>query len=230
MRSSESANNASQATSVRIRWRPGSRNRLASAASQKTYSNGRQRARVARWRATWSRSGDGIGEPSPLLAGGAGEQALRPQDQDDDHDGVDDEGSEFRDVVFARHVGDADQERGAERAGDARGAADRHHDQEIDHVFEREGRIEAENLGAERAAEPSEPRSEGEGQREHGVDVDAEPTGDPRIVDGGAQPAAEAGAGENELQGDREQPADHDDQQAVAPDADAEDLETPLQH
>src|SRR5262249_3640323 len=42
--------------------------------------------------------------------------------------------------------------------------------------------------------------------------------------------AADAGAGQNELQGNREQPADHDDEQPVASDADAEDLEAALQH
>src|SRR4029453_6100531 len=172
MRSSESANKASQAISVRIRWRPGRRNTLASAASQKTYSSAPQRARTARWRATCSASGVGMSAGPALLAGGAGEQALRPQDEHDDHDGVDDEGPEFGDVVLAGDVGDADQQRGYERPGDARGAADRHHDQKIDHVFEREGRIEAENLGAERPAQPGEPGPDGEGEREHRVDVD----------------------------------------------------------
>src|SRR5437660_9196353 len=113
MRSSESANRASHAISVRIRCRPGSRNTLASAASQKAYSNGRQRARRARRRATSATSADAIGGPR-LLAGRAGEQALRTQDQNDDHDGVDDEGPEFGDVILARDVGDADQQRGGE--------------------------------------------------------------------------------------------------------------------
>ena len=122
------------------------------------------------------------------------------------------------------------QQRGDERTGDAGGAADRHHDQEIDHVFERKGRIEAENLGPERPAKAGKARPEREGQGEHRVDVDAEAARDPRVVDRRAQPAAEAGAREDELQADREQPADHDDQQPIASDADAEDLEAPLQH
>src|SRR5246127_5748469 len=167
---------------------------------------------------------------STLLAGRAGEQALRTQDQNDDHDGVDDEGPEFGDVILARDVGDADQQRGGEGTGDARRAADRHHDQEVDHVFEREGRIEAENFGAERAAESREARSDGKRQAEDRVDVDAEPAGNARVVDRGAQPAAETGAGQNELQADREHPADHDDEQPVASDADAEDLEAALQY
>src|SRR5262245_1611037 len=118
MRSSESANKASQAISVRIRCRLGSRNRLASAASQKAYSRGRQRARVARRWATSPTSADGIAT-STLPARGAGKQPLRPQDQNDDHDGVDHEGSEFGHVILARDVGDADQKRSGEGTGDA---------------------------------------------------------------------------------------------------------------
>src|SRR5207247_114357 len=83
---------------------------------------------------TCSMRAGGIGA---LFAGGAGEQALRAHDQHHDHDRVDDEGAESRKVVFAGDVADADEERRQERAGDAGGAADRHHDQEIDHVFER---------------------------------------------------------------------------------------------
>src|SRR4030095_13688840 len=101
MRSSESANRPSHAISVRIRCRPGSRNTLASAASQKTYSKGCQRARVARRWATSATSGDGAATIG-LPAGGAGEQALRTQDQNDDHDGVDHEGPEFGNVILAR--------------------------------------------------------------------------------------------------------------------------------
>src|SRR3989442_1790129 len=72
-------------------------------------------------------------------------------------------------------------------------------------------------------------RAEGEGQREHAVDVDAEPARHPRIVDRGAQPAAETGAGENELQGDGQKPAGDDDQEPIAPDADPEQFEAALQ-
>src|SRR6476469_7879336 len=95
--------------------------------------------------------------PSALLAARAGEQALRTQQQDDDHDGVDHEGPELGDVVFAGHVGDTDQQRGDERSGDARGAADCHHDQKIDHVFERKGGVEAENLAPSAPPRPARP-------------------------------------------------------------------------
>src|SRR5215831_12438409 len=106
MRSSESANKASHAISVRIRCRPGSKNTDASAPAAR---GGRQPLRRAR----------SASAASTLLAGGAGEQALRTQDQNDDHDGVDDERPEFGDVILARDVGDADQQRGGERTGDA---------------------------------------------------------------------------------------------------------------
>src|SRR5262249_18402282 len=105
MRARESANRPSQAISVRIRCFPGSRNTLANAASQKTYSYGRQRARVARRRVTSPTSGDGAATIG-LPAGGAGKQALRTQDQNDDHDGLDHERPEFRDVILAGDVGD----------------------------------------------------------------------------------------------------------------------------
>ena len=61
------------------------------------------------------------------------------------------------------------------------------------------------------------------------VDVDAEPARDARVVDRGAQPAAEARARQDELQRDGEQAADHDDQQAIAADADAEHVDLALQ-
>ena len=46
----------------------------------------------------------------------AREQALRPDDQHRDHDAVDDEGARVRDVVLARHVGDAEEQRRQQRA------------------------------------------------------------------------------------------------------------------
>src|SRR5579871_1776285 len=124
MRSSESANRPMMATSVRIRCRPRSRKIDASAASQKTYSYGRQRARRARY---WETSdARGCMRVSTSLA--AGEQTLRPPDQDDDHDRIDHEGAELGRVILAGHIGDAEQQRGQEWAGDARCAADRDHD------------------------------------------------------------------------------------------------------
>jgi hypothetical protein len=43
---------------------------------------------------------------------------LRPPQQDHDHQAVDDEGAHLGDVVLAGHVGDAEQQRGQQRAGD----------------------------------------------------------------------------------------------------------------
>src|SRR6516225_3861666 len=107
MRSSESANSASQAISVRIRWRlaksgemsahhPPITTMLANAASQKAYSHPPQRARVARLWVTFSTSAGvcGLGSgfiAARLSAGRAGKQALRANDQEHDHDGINDE-------------------------------------------------------------------------------------------------------------------------------------------
>ena len=41
------------------------------------------------------------------------------------------------------------------------------HDQEIDHELEREGRVQPEDLGAQRAAQPGQARADREGQQEH---------------------------------------------------------------
>ena len=90
--------------------------------------------------------------------------------------------------------------------------------------------IEAEDLRAERAAEPGKARAEREGHGEHRVDIDAEPARDALIVDRGAQPAAEARFRQRKLQRDREQAADDDDQQPVVADADAEHVDLALQH
>ena len=112
-----------------------------------------------------------------------------------------------RHVVLAGDVGDAEQQRGEERAGDARRAADRDDDQEVDHELEREGRIEPEDLGAERAAEAGEPGADGEGQRRRPqLTLMPSPRATRAVVDRGAQPAAEAGAcASDELQRDRQQ-------------------------
>src|SRR5712691_579410 len=168
MRSSESANRPRIAISVRIRWRPGKRKIVAKAAIQKTISESRQRARLITRRAA---SGGARGaELTPRVRwpasfrGPAREQSLRTPNQHHDHDGVDGEGAEFGHVIFAGDVGDAENDRGEERPGNARGAADRHHDQKVDHELERKLRVEAENLGAERAAEARQARSHREGR------------------------------------------------------------------
>jgi hypothetical protein len=204
--------------SVRIRWRVGNSQMVEAATSQNAISIGDQRARRDRNSVTWA------------ARRRAREQALRPPQQHHDHDAVDHEGAERRHIVFPHDVADAEQDGGHEGAGDARGTADGHDDQEIDQVFERKIRIEAEDLGAERAAERGQARPEREGESEHRPDVDAQPARHALVIDRRAQPAAEPRLGENELQRDGEQAADHDDHQPVASDPGAEDLELALQH
>ena len=141
-----------------------------------------------------------------LIARRPGEQALRAQDQRDDHHHVDDEGADRGDVIFAGDVEHAEQQRAEQRAQNAVRAADRDDDQERDHEFEREGRIDAaDDIGGERAAEPGEAAADREGDREQQVDVDRRADGDARIVDRGAQPRAEARPDQKDLQrrGDR---------------------------
>src|SRR5450755_4987604 len=120
--------------------------------------------------------------------------------------------------MLAGDVADAKDERGEKRARDARSAADRHHDQKVDHEFEREGRIEPQNFGAERAAEAGKARPKGEGKGENPIDIDAQPARHAAIVDRGAQATAKARVGKDELQRDRQQPANDDDQQTIAAD------------
>src|SRR5215510_10141053 len=170
----------------------------------------------------------GCAMTSPRRA--AGEQALRPPDQYHDHDRVDDEGAELRDVIFSRHVADAEQERGEERTGDAGGAADRHHDQEVDHEFQGERGVEAENFRPEGAAQSCQAGTNGKGDGEHAFHMNAEAAGDAWIVDRSPQAAAEAGPRQDELQRDRQQPADDDDEQAVLSDIEAEQVDLALQH
>src|SRR5690606_5164282 len=50
------------------------------------------------------------------------EQAMGTKDQRRDHDGVDDEGADLRHVVFARHIGHAEQDGGIQRAQDVAAA------------------------------------------------------------------------------------------------------------
>src|SRR6476660_6864456 len=115
MRSSESANSARIAVSVRIRCLTRNSQMVAKAKTQNAISSGDQRARRARYPLT-SVSSATIASPRRA----AGEQALRTPDQDDDHDGVDDKRAELRHVIFAGDVADAEHDRGEERPGDAR--------------------------------------------------------------------------------------------------------------
>ena len=104
----------------------------------------------------------------------------------------------LRQILLEHEIEHADQQRGVEDAGDAAEPADRHHDQEIDQVFERILRIEAEKLGAEPAAERRHAAAEGEGDGEQPIDVDAERFRHAPVVDRGADLRADARALEGE--------------------------------
>src|SRR5664279_6066301 len=106
MRSSDSANRPSQATSVRIRCRVGISQIEAKAAAQNRYSSGCQRARAVTLSVARASKEVVMVLPSSLRRP-AREQALRPPDQHHDHDGVNDEGAEFGHVIFAGDVADA---------------------------------------------------------------------------------------------------------------------------
>src|ERR1044072_670510 len=119
-RSSESANSARIAISVRIRCLLGSRKIDASATSQNAISSTLQRVRAASrpWASLTScgfaaRSVMSLGNSlDNSLGNRAREQALRPPDQHHDHDDVDDERAELRRAVFAGDVAEAEQKRG----------------------------------------------------------------------------------------------------------------------
>src|SRR6185437_518510 len=102
------------AVSVRMRCFPGNSQMVANASTQNAISNGDQRARRARY--------DETSLPASVMAspsGAAGEQALRPPEQDHDHDRIDHKRAELREIILAGHVGDAEQDRGEKRPGDA---------------------------------------------------------------------------------------------------------------
>src|SRR5258705_492330 len=216
---------------------------VAKAASQNANSNGPKRPRLARKRVTAVLILLLIASPTRQLPRrAAGKQTLRAQDQDHDHDGIDHESTDVRNVdddsaylgvvptvVFAHYVCDAKQDRGKERPGDARRAAYRDDDEEVDHVFERKDGIEAENLRAQGAAEAGEPRADRKRDGEHRPHIDAEPARLALIVHGGAQPAAEAGGHQHELQRHGQQSAYRDNEQTIAADAHPEHIELALQ-
>ena len=87
----------------------------------------------------------------------------RPPQQDADRGGVNEESAELGHPVFARGIGDADEQRGDERAAQAAEAADGDHDQEVHQVLERIGPLHRQDVGAERAAEAGEAAAEREG-------------------------------------------------------------------
>ena len=96
---------------------------------------------------------------------------------------------------------------GGERAADRAQAADRDHDQHVHQVGEGEGRVEADHLDGERAAQPGEAAAEREGEHEGAVDVDAQAARHALVVDRRAHPRAEAGVLERDDQERRDREA-----------------------
>ena len=128
---------------------------------------------------------------------------------------VDEHGAALRQVFLQREVEHADDQRRIEHAGDAAEPADRDDDQEHHQIFQRILRIEAEELGAEPAAERRHAAAEGEGDGEQPRDVDAERFRHAPVVDRGADLRAHAGALEAEPQAEHDDDADHDQHDAV---------------
>src|SRR5215207_2595080 len=111
------------AISFRMRWRSGRKNRVAVATSQKAISPRPHRPLRLRAVLTLSAVLDCIGL-FPIGSARTGEQPLWAKNENDDHECVDDEGTQARHVVLARHIGDSKEQGGQEGAGDAGGPAD----------------------------------------------------------------------------------------------------------
>ena len=80
---------------------------------------------------------------------------------------VDDEGADRGDVILARDVEHAEQQRAEQRAQNAVRAADRDDDQEGDQKLDRKRGVDAaDDVGRQRPAEAGEPAADGEGDGE----------------------------------------------------------------
>ena len=157
------------------------------------------------------------------------EQALRPPQQQQDRERENEQRAALRQVELEREVEHADQQRCVEHAGDLPEPADRDHDQEVDQVFERVLRIEAEELGAEPAAERRHAAAEREGDGEQAIDIDADRFGHAPVVDGGADLGADPRALEAEPQPERDRHSDHDQEDAVGAVLDEAEIDLALQ-
>src|SRR5690606_30026715 len=160
---------------------------------------------------------------APLLS--LAEQAGWPEEQDDDQEQIDQERSEFRHKILARHITDAEKSRTEERAGYRAKPADADHDQHIDEEVEPEGRIKADDLNGKRPAEAGKAATERKGHRENSLDIEAKRLRNALVVDGGPDLCAEPGA----LQREEEQRCDNerydDEKDAIVTEADAEKLD-----
>src|ERR1051325_6064376 len=134
-------------------------------AAQKAISSGRTRA--CRWKY------------SLALA----KEAHWPPHEQADHHEVNDKGAKPGEVVLARHVAHAENQRRGERAADRAEAADGHDDQHVDEVRQRERVIEPDDLDRGGATKTGEAAAEREGDHERAVDVDAEAARHALVVD-----------------------------------------------
>ena len=90
-------------------------------------------------------------------------------------------------------------------------------------------RIEAEELGAEPAAERRHAAAERKSEGEQPIDIDADRFGHAPVVDGGADLGADPRALEAEPQPERDGDADHDQEDAVGAVLDEAEIELSLQ-
>src|SRR6201988_3833132 len=115
--------------------------------------------------------------PPAASRGLRAEEALRPPEQEQDRERVDERRAALGHVLLEREVEHADQERRVEHAGHAAETADRDDDQEVDEVLERVLRNQPEKRAAEPAAERRHPAAEGERKRHHAAEAEPEPIG-----------------------------------------------------
>src|SRR6202035_5681719 len=142
-------------------------------------------------------------------------QSLRPPQQQQDGERIDEDGAAFGQIEFQHEVEHAEDQGRVIDAHHAAEPADRYRDQEIHQVFERVLRIEPQKFGAQAAADSRHAAAEGEGDGEQPVDIDAERFRHAAVVDRGADLGADAGALEGERDAEPDQKADHDQEDAV---------------
>ena len=101
-------------------------------------------------------------------------RTTRPPQQQGDGGGVDEKCAELRYPVLACGVADAYQQRRDERAAQRSQSADRHHDQKIDKVLKRIGRLNRGDIGAQPPAQRGKAAAQRErdGKQARGVDAD----------------------------------------------------------
>ena len=157
----------------------------------------------------------GAGGAAATLTLFPSKQALRPPQQDQNREHVNEDGAALGQIELQHEVEHAKKQRGVIDADHAAEPADRHRDQKIDQIFERILWIEAEKLGAKTAAESRHAAAESECDGEQPVDIDAERFRHAAVIDGGADLRADPRALESEPDAERNQNPTHDQKDAV---------------